>query len=86
VIFIAENGQRAKIRFIVGSQVSAYLWLALLISAALGFVVGFAVAWQRDRRAGDAGKAGKAGQGGPVAPRRPAAPARDRLAAAPFPA
>jgi uncharacterized integral membrane protein len=50
VIFIVENGQHAKIRFIAGSRVSAYLWLALLIAAALGFIGGVLVSRARSKR------------------------------------
>jgi drug/metabolite transporter (DMT)-like permease len=49
VVFIAENGRRTKIRF-VGPEVTSYLWLALLIAAALGFVAGMTVARSRAKK------------------------------------
>jgi uncharacterized integral membrane protein len=58
VIFVVENGHRSTIRF-VGPKVHTYLWLALLVAAAFGFVLGFAVAWQRGRSTAKSGKAGR---------------------------
>jgi uncharacterized integral membrane protein len=51
VVFIAENGRKTKIRFI-GPEATTWLWLALLVAAALGFVVGILEArhkrkWER---------------------------------------
>lgn len=46
IIFIVENGRKTKIRF-VGPEVRTYLWLALLVAAALGFVGGLLVARHR---------------------------------------
>ena len=46
VIFIAENGRQTKIRF-VGPEATTWLWLALLVAAALGFMVGLLVARHR---------------------------------------
>jgi uncharacterized integral membrane protein len=48
VIFILENTRKTKIRF-VGPQVSAPLWLALLITAALGAAAGFLIARHTNR-------------------------------------
>ncbi len=39
VVFILQNRRQTVVRFIV-PEVAAPLWLALLISAVLGFVVG----------------------------------------------
>lgn len=50
VTFVVENYGRTKIRFIV-PQVTTYLWLALLIATAFGFVLGFLFGLRRDRRA-----------------------------------
>ncbi len=50
VIFIVENGKRASILFIAGPRVHTYLWLALLIAAALGFVGGILVARRQARK------------------------------------
>ncbi|HVV30317.1 MAG TPA: DUF1049 domain-containing protein [Mycobacteriales bacterium] len=49
IIFIVENTRKTKIRFI-GPQVSAPLWLALVIAAALGFAAGFLIDRRRRRR------------------------------------
>lgn len=48
VIFLAENGRNTKIRF-VGPEVSAPLWLALLIAVLLGALAGGLAMWRRDR-------------------------------------
>jgi drug/metabolite transporter (DMT)-like permease len=46
IVFIAENGRKTKIRFI-GPEVTTWLWLALLVAAALGFLAGVLVTRHR---------------------------------------
>jgi uncharacterized integral membrane protein len=48
VVFIVENNHRTKVRFIV-PEVSAPLWLALLIAVALGAVAGGLVVHRRSK-------------------------------------
>jgi uncharacterized integral membrane protein len=49
-VFVVENGKRASILFIAGPRVHTYLWLALLIAAALGFVGGVLVTRRQSRK------------------------------------
>ena len=48
VVFILQNRRRTVVRFIV-PEATAPLWLALLISAVLGFVVGALLLARRHR-------------------------------------
>jgi len=49
VVFIAENTRRVKIRFIAGPEVSTPVWLALVIAAVFGLLVGYLVQFLRGR-------------------------------------
>ena len=48
VVFILQNRRQTMVRFIV-PEATAPLWLALLISAVLGFVVGALLVARRHR-------------------------------------
>jgi uncharacterized integral membrane protein len=49
VVFIVENSAKTKIRFIAGPKISAPLWLALLITAAVGALAGWLLEKRRKK-------------------------------------
>lgn len=51
LIFVFENTQRVRVRFLV-PKASAPLWLALALAFALGAAFGLFLSWRRGRRSG----------------------------------
>ena len=49
IVFIAENTRHVKMRFIAGPEVSAPVWLALLIAALVGALAGLLIQRRRGR-------------------------------------